>query len=497
MAGKIDLSEYQKKELDTAIGSATTVEDALGALNTNKQSKILTTAVEGETTVENALSALSTNKATQAEVNDIVNVLGAKNLLPFDFSHMKKINGGGTWTNDVYTYKGITYTANSDGTFTVNGTATDYSLFRIIDTNSIFLNPNNDYYITGSPVSSTASTYYVYYSELINGSWVYYSNLGNEDTLFTPNASATQVVVDIVVRNGQTASNQIFKPMIRLAADPDNTYVPYAETNRQLTIDKMSYADNGILGAKNLVKNELTLTTKNGVTYTPNNDGTFIVNGTATAGSGIPLNANIDKYLIEGMRYKISLDGIGADKDGSQNGIMMYVCKILNGVNVGDIARSNKTGGFTDEFVYHKDSSFDNLYVGCYTFNNASFTNSTIKPMIRLATDPDSTYQPYAMTNKQLTDLNIANYYTTGTYVFGKVAFFHMLLGQQARTAGEVIATGLPSPISNITLYGYVYVDGTVPTPLPRWYMQDNKVMLKDSIPAGLYGVITFMYLTK
>ena len=31
---------------------------------------------------DDMLSALSTNKATQAEVNDIVNVLGAKNLTP-------------------------------------------------------------------------------------------------------------------------------------------------------------------------------------------------------------------------------------------------------------------------------------------------------------------------------------------------------------------------------------------------------------------------------
>ena len=173
--------------------------------------------------------------ASQDEVDDIVNVLGAKNLLPVNFDHMRKINGGGTWTNNVYTYNGITYTTNSDGTFTVNGTATEYSLFRIIDTNSIFLNPSSDYYITGSPSSSTASTYYVYYSELINGSWIYYSNLGNEDTLFTPNASATQFVVDIVVRNGQTASNVVFKPMIRLASDPDSTYVPYAMTNQQMT----------------------------------------------------------------------------------------------------------------------------------------------------------------------------------------------------------------------------------------------------------------------
>lgn len=161
--------------------------------------------------------------------------LAAKNLLPFDISHMIRINGGGTWNGLAYTYNGVTYTLLSDGTVRVNGTATAYSLFRIIDANSIFLNPSNNYYITGSPSSSTASTYYVYYSELINGSWVYYSNLGNEDTLFTPNTTSTQCVVDIIVRDGQTANNVVFKPMIRLAKDNDNIYQPYAMTNKEMT----------------------------------------------------------------------------------------------------------------------------------------------------------------------------------------------------------------------------------------------------------------------
>lgn len=65
------------------------------------QTKALGSAVEGKTTVEGALGALSTNKATQTEVNDIVNVLGAKNLLP---------NLGLATSTD----NGITYTKQSE-----------------------------------------------------------------------------------------------------------------------------------------------------------------------------------------------------------------------------------------------------------------------------------------------------------------------------------------------------------------------------------------------
>ena len=55
----------------------------------------------------------------------------------------------------------------------------------------------------------------------------------------------------IRITSGATVNNQTFYPMIRLASITDDTYVPYAETNYQLTQNKMNYADNSILGAKN------------------------------------------------------------------------------------------------------------------------------------------------------------------------------------------------------------------------------------------------------
>ena len=167
--------------------------------------------------------------------------LGAKNLLPFDFSHIKKVNGGGTWNGNVYTYRDITYTVNADGTITVDGTASADSIFRVLDTASLAfaLNPDKTYYYTGSPATgSSASTYYSYYSELVGGTWTYFMNYGASDTSITPNASATQIVVDIFVKSGETIDNQVFKPMIRLASDPDNTYQPYAMTNKELTESK-------------------------------------------------------------------------------------------------------------------------------------------------------------------------------------------------------------------------------------------------------------------
>ena len=48
----------------------------------------------------------------------------------------------------------------------------------------------------------------------------------------------------------------------------------------------------------------------------------------------------------------------------------------------------------------------DNCFIYISVLKNASFaTPVTVYPMLRLASDTDDTYAPYAMTNKELTDL--------------------------------------------------------------------------------------------
>ena len=44
------------------------------------------------------------------------------------------------------------------------------------------------------------------------------------------------------------------------------------------------------------------------------------------------------------------------------------------------------------------------ISVACVVYNGTTVNDLVFKPMLRLASDPDNTYQPYAMTNKELTD---------------------------------------------------------------------------------------------
>lgn len=371
--------------------------------------------------------------------------IGAKNLLPFDISHIIRINGGGTWNGLAYTYNGVTYTLLSDGTVRVNGTATAYSLFRIIDANSIFLNPSNDYYITGSPSSSTASTYYVYYSELINGSWVYYSNLGDEDTLFTPNITATQCVVDIVVRDGQIADNVIFKPMLRLATDSDSTYQPYAMTNKELTKQVAPIDDmNNILGAKNLLPNKATTQVVNGITYTVNEDGSITADGTATSDASLYLAGvqSLGLFNFKKGQYILS-DG----NNGYSNEIYMQIHKYESPyTSYGGTRNGAKT------FTLSEDV---NVVVRIFIANGVTVSNLTFKPMIRPASIKDDTYVPYVLTNRELTYMSLKQITTNGNFNpvsgmcrverVGNLAILNIYGTLNTSSTGDVIIGAVPS----------------------------------------------------
>lgn len=157
--------------------------------------------------------------------------LGAKNLnfTPYYF--------------DSREISGITWTVNADGTVKANGTATAQSTFvchsRAYSTNALIL-PNGDYIMSGCPSGGASNKYYTAAGRTSGGAYVAIGNEygnGRAITLNGDDYSDTEVRlhVALVIANGQTVNNLVFKPMIRLAGDNDNTYYPYAMTNQDLT----------------------------------------------------------------------------------------------------------------------------------------------------------------------------------------------------------------------------------------------------------------------
>ena len=139
-------------------------------------------------------------------------------------------------------------------------------------------------------------------------------------------------------------------------------------------------------GAKNLLPNNATTQTVSGVTFTVNDDGSITANGTATADIWLDIaGKEISDYLTNNEQYIAS----GCPNTGSNATYFMYL------------------GGTYSQYIYNGTTfTCDDTKTGkCYIAirNAVTMNDITFYPMIRLASDTASTYQPYAKTNQQLT----------------------------------------------------------------------------------------------
>lgn len=168
--------------------------------------------------------------------------------------------------------------------------------------------------------------------------------------------------------------------------------------------------DNGILGAKNLLPYPYVDTTKtaNGITFTDNGDGSVAISGTHTISgfTDFRLCTNIIPLIGNATSVTISL-GVDIELDSKAYIAILYSNngEGITGIRktfVLDITETMRTRG-VDLRLRVKD-------------NGTSVSNLLFKPMMRLSSDSDETWQPYVMTNRELTDafkslepINIAN----------------------------------------------------------------------------------------
>lgn len=174
----------------------------------------------GKVTLNGNKYDLGTQGEIDAAVKDVYSVMGqmgAKNLIPYPFP------------SDSYSQRGIEFTALSDGTINANGTndGTGNSTFNFVS----FTLSKGSYALNGCP-AQTDNNYRCGLIRVSDGTTLV-SDYGNGANL-TLDAD-TDVRAFVQVMSGKTADNITFKPMLRLAADTDNTYEPYAMTNKQLT----------------------------------------------------------------------------------------------------------------------------------------------------------------------------------------------------------------------------------------------------------------------
>ena len=231
MASKGTDGEVTEAELNTALsGKADKVSgatagdlaglDANGNLTDSGVSASDITAIEGKI----PSSASSSNKMSTAnDITDVYEVMGqngAKNLLNL--------------VNTTQTINGITFTFNSDGSVTINtvsGGATANT--QLSTTISQKFDIGKEYIFSGC-AGGAQGTYYLEYQLRKNNANVLVKDIYTQEQKATMPDYDT-FLVNILVKMGTVMDNVTLYPMIRLASDTDDTYQPYAMTNRELT----------------------------------------------------------------------------------------------------------------------------------------------------------------------------------------------------------------------------------------------------------------------
>ena len=128
--------------------------------------------------------------------------------------------------------------------------------------------------------------------------------------------------------------------------------------------------------------------TLNGVTFTVNSDYTISTSGTASA--------NTTFYLHRYSTWtKLPLKFLSGCPSGG--GMDKYILRLVRG---GAFSK-NDTG---EGVLLDQDDIASPVDVTIVVLSGNNMSGLTFEPMIRLATDSNPTYQPYAMTNKELTD---------------------------------------------------------------------------------------------
>jgi hypothetical protein len=420
-------SVYYVDNSDSYVGESGQYSDDLTIMDKDGATKIrLAIFVRNETTVSNIkfypmirLASITDNtyqpyaktnrelaQETNALLDPILNKLGAKNLLRFDLDIIKAINPWGIWNGNSYTYYGVTYTINDDNSITVNGTNTGEQtsplfLARVSDYPITF--SKGDYILSGAPEGGAANTYCMY---LVSTTSDYYRDIGNGKKI-SIEANDSVFGVTLFVDKNITVNNLKFYPMFRYASIADDTYAPYAKTNQQLTKETTGLIDNiNVLGAKNI----LPLTVKN---------IDSALKTIVSTNSGLDANNEI---TVNNVTLSVLTDDdnnvIGVKLNGTATAdtyFRLYLVKHTNCFGVNNMNTYNHLNN--DEYAISGANSDDALFIQYQSVisstdsgvfikvnNGTTINNVVLYPMIRLKSDVDDTFAPYAKSNKELTN---------------------------------------------------------------------------------------------
>jgi hypothetical protein len=200
---------------------------------------------------------------------------------------------------------------------------------------------------------------------------------------------------------------------IQLNGTTEQTFTANSSSDKTANIKAVDWVSNGKLGAKNLNSTPYTFGstyTNNGVTYTVNADGSISLSGgtNSTQTSSYVCHSRLTNggnalyplYLPNGT-YIFS----GCPSGG--NDATKYSLRVaIRNADDTDTVYYDEGNGVKVTLNGDKYNN-DKVRIQIYPFirPNQNVTGFVFKPMVRVASDTDDTFQPYTMTNKQLTEV--------------------------------------------------------------------------------------------
>ena len=185
-------------------------------------------AIIDNCTSTSTTDALSANQGRVLSENIAANEeSGAKNFNVYPYTETTKVENG------------LTFTDNGDGTITVSAASYPYTVPN--QTNFICHNfleqlslDQGNYILSGSPiVSDDIYVTFVYYDNEYTG----VDSKGTDQPFYLPLKTNHETLRLFFGANSVITEALLFKPMIRDARIIDDTFVPFAKTNKQLTDD--------------------------------------------------------------------------------------------------------------------------------------------------------------------------------------------------------------------------------------------------------------------
>lgn len=253
------------------------------------------------------------------------------------------------------------------------------------------------------------------------------------------------------------------------------------------------WSNNTIMGAKNLLPNNLVTTSSQSVTFTHDADGGISLSGTA--------GANVDAAIYDTR-----------DSGELWRGLTLIVSKGLDNANIKilvnaytdttyvktlvDLDSGTESAPITIDY-----SGYNRVRVTAYVKSGTNTTGKKIYPMFRLATDPDDTYAPYAMTNRELTesvyfkgvlssgvdlnDIKEAGIYSfTSTPTSAPTGVDNAVLIVTPVTAGNVNQTIIKTASAKSEIYSREY--GGSPASWFGWYKYTGTAVTQAKAPEDI-----------